>query len=329
MSSAFARSLPSSLSARTLFIKCSPAPSSFAERRAILKALSTTGTGTGTKIEVFKKLEDSSSFIAVTTTPESAQSLVGDSPYERIVHLQEAAHASLFSTAAWGASFRTTITDPVNVQPAEDWRREGSNPGWLLKKNRETQMDERERTSQSEKITGMGDTTAATSMGLSSKTFTIRVFPANASFSHKRAVELNPLHGPWPRNDGYDTFVSLALKKSVPGSRMSPGLRDWDTGRQLSPDPLGYEDEGAESLLGGRSRRSYFIEKRRRKAETEVPDVMQSLAAVAKSSTATKSSKESGNEQPGKSQWNRSNSHDVIKDTPISPTDFHDLFKGT
>ncbi|KAF7532323.1 hypothetical protein G7054_g8063 [Neopestalotiopsis clavispora] len=308
MSSAFARSLPSSLSARTLFVKCSPAPSSFAERRAILKALSTTGNGT--KIEVFKKLEDSSSFIAVTSTPESAQSLVGDSPYERIVHLQEAAHASLFSTAAWGASFRTTITDPVNVQPAEQWRREGSNPGWLLKKNRDTQMDERENTSQSEKITGMGDTTAATSIGLT-----------------RRRAESPP----WamPRNDGYDTFVSLALKKSVPGSRMSPGLRDWDTGRQLSQDPLGYEDEGAESLLRGKSRRSYFIEKRRRKAETEVPDVMRSLAAVAKSSTATKSSQESGHEQPGKSHWNRSNSHDAIKDTPISPTDFHDLFKGT
>ncbi|ETS82141.1 hypothetical protein PFICI_07143 [Pestalotiopsis fici W106-1] len=327
MASVFAKTLPSSLSARTLFVKCSPAPSSFTERRAVLKTLA--AAGTDTNIEVFKRLEDSSSFIAVTTTPESARSLLSDSPYERIVHLQDAAKASLFSTAAWGASFRTTITDPVNVQPVEQWRRRGS------------------------KSTGTGDTTAEISMGLISKTFTIHVFPANASFNHKRAVELSPLHGPWPRNDGYDTFVSLALKKSIPGSRMSPGLRDWHTGRQLSQDPMGHEDEGAESLLGSKSRRSYFIERRIRKAENEIPDVMRSLAAVAKSSKtpSSSSSQESIAEQkgklsheptlPNKSNWNdaqsvaddtnkRENSHkDMIKDKPISPSDFHDLFHGS
>ncbi|KAI4600682.1 hypothetical protein KJ359_012844 [Pestalotiopsis sp. 9143b] len=324
MASAFARTLPSSLSSRTLFIKCSPAPSTFTERRAILKALATTGADT--KIEVFKKLEDSSSFIAVTTEPESARSLVSESPYQRIVHLQDSAKASLFSTAAWGASFRPTITDPVNVQPAEEWR-EGSGPA------------------------GSSNSVEHSSLGLTSKTFTIHVFPANPSFSHKRAVELNPLHGPWPRHDGYDTYVSMALKKAVPGGRMSPGLRDWDTGKQISQGSLGREDEGAESLLGSKLRRSYFIEKRRRKAETELPDVMKSLAAVAKASTATLPKQTPAAQDaikpppgtvlpvalgrvdtqsvPSPSGSTRRHNNDLDKDKPIAPSDFHDMFKGS
>lgn len=250
---------------------------------------------------------------------------MSESPYQRIVHLQDSAKASLFSTAAWGGSFRPTITDPVNVQPLEEWRE------------------------------GIGSTGTSnnlehsSSLGLISKTFTIHVFPANPSFSHKRAVESNPLHGPWPRNDGYDTYVSMALKKAVPGGRMSPGLRDWDTGKQISQGSLGREDEGAESLLGSKSRRSYFIEKRRRKAETELPDVMKSLAAVAKSSTATLSRQEPAQDaikpSPGSvlpSALDRIDTqsvpspsgsikrhNNVDKDKPIVPSDFHDMFKGS
>jgi hypothetical protein len=131
------------------------------------------------------------------------------------------------------------------------------------------------------------NTTQKDNVGLNSKVFTIHVFPANSSYNHKRAVALNPLHGPWPKNDGYETFISTALRRAVPRGYVSPGLRDWETGRQLSQDPLGFEDEGAESLLGSTIRRSFFIEKRRRKLESDVPDVMRSLAAVAKASTSS------------------------------------------
>lgn len=247
---------------------------------------------------------------------------MSESPYQRIVHLQDSAKASLFSTAAWGASFRPTITDPVNVQPVEEWR-EGSGS------------------------TGTSNNLEhSSSLGLISKTFTIHVFPANPSFSHKRAVESNPLHGPWPRNDGYDTYVSMALKKAVPGGRMSPGLRDWDTGKQISQGSLGREDEGAESLLGSKSRRSYFIEKRRRKAETELPDVMKSLAAVAKSSTATLPRREPAAQDATKpspgpvlpSALDRIDTQSVpspsgsIKrhnNVDKENSDFHDMFKGS
>ncbi|KAK9426173.1 hypothetical protein SUNI508_12534 [Seiridium unicorne] len=257
MASVFARTLPSSLSSRTIFVKCSPAPTTFAERRAVLKALATTGKNR--QIEVFKKLEDSSSFIAVTADPECAKALVGDSPYKRIVHAQDSAAAATFATAAWGAAFRTTITDPVNVQPL----------------NEESQGESKQA----------GNTIGRGRLGLRSKIFTLHVFPANAAYSHKRTIGLNPLHGPWPDNEGYDTFVSTALRRSLPPGHMSPGLRDWETGNQLSQDAAGFEAESAESLLGVTKQRAFFHRERRRRVEAELPDVMRSLAAVAESST--------------------------------------------
>ncbi|KAH6655441.1 hypothetical protein BKA67DRAFT_534366 [Truncatella angustata] len=254
MASAFARTLPSSLSSRTIFVKCSPAPSNFTERRAILKALSTAG---GKKaLEVFKRLEDSSSFIAVTADPGCAKTLVDESPYKRILHVQDSATAATFATTAWGAAFRTTIADPVNVQPLEEWQGE----------------------SKTDKPVG------GAGLGLNSKIFTIHVFPGNAAYSHKQAISQNPLYGPWPARSGYETFVSAALRRTVPGSHMAAGLRDWDTGNQLSEDLSNSAEEGAETLLGMSTRhKKTFYEERRRKAETRIPDVMTSLAAVAES----------------------------------------------
>lgn len=129
----------------------------------------------------------------------------------------------------------------------------------------------------------VGNTIERGDLGLQSKIFTIHVFPGNAAYNHKRAIGTNPLHGPWPGNDGYGTYISSALRKSLPSGYMSTGLRDWETGRQLSEERAGFENEGAESLLGQARRRAFFLKERRRKSETEVPDVMRSLATVAES----------------------------------------------
>lgn len=56
--SVFAKTLPVSLRSRTIFVKCTPAPANFTERRAVLRALATTGANSD--IEVFKKLDVSS-----------------------------------------------------------------------------------------------------------------------------------------------------------------------------------------------------------------------------------------------------------------------------
>lgn len=50
--SAAARRLSSGLGARSVYVRVSPSPTSFVERRAVLKTLQTFG-----KVEVFKKLE--------------------------------------------------------------------------------------------------------------------------------------------------------------------------------------------------------------------------------------------------------------------------------
>lgn len=177
-----------------------------------------------------------------------------ESPYCRVVHVQDSATAATFATTAWGAAFRSTITDPINVQPVEEAHAE----------------------QQTDNTLGKG------TLGLNSKTFTIHVFPGSAEYSHKRAVSQSPLHGPWPKKGAYETFISAALRRSVPGGHLAPGFRDWDTGNQLSEDPAGFEAEGAESLLGrSTKRRAFFYQERRRKIEADVPDVMRSLAAVA------------------------------------------------
>ncbi|KAI1861450.1 hypothetical protein JX265_004462 [Neoarthrinium moseri] len=250
--SAFARSLPTTLSSRTLFVRCTPAPTSFTERRAVLKVLRTTAGNP--EIEVFKKLEDNSSFIAVTKEVSAATALVTDSPFKRIVYTQDRAAAATFATTAWGSTFRSSLTEPINIRPFTP----------VLAENHEKAK-------------------TGSELGLKSKIFTVHVFPANASYDHHRAVKLNPLHGPWPDNGVRQTYISAAMRLAVTPGPMTGALRDWETGHQSSDNPAGIEDEGAEALLGSSKRGSYFIKERLRKRQLgKVPDVMQSLAAVAR-----------------------------------------------
>lgn len=53
--SAFAKLVTPSLSSRTVFVKCTPVPANFTERRAVLRSLYSSATEPD--IEVFKKLE--------------------------------------------------------------------------------------------------------------------------------------------------------------------------------------------------------------------------------------------------------------------------------
>ncbi|KAI0913906.1 hypothetical protein F4823DRAFT_558488 [Ustulina deusta] len=253
--SALAQLKPFTLRSRSLFIKCVPAPRSFYERRAVLAALQKTSQQS---IEVFKKLQDGSSFIAVTTRPEAATTLLDRSPLERIIVSQDPGSDEVLSRSTWSSDGDVSgpIAAPINLLPTKST---------------------------------VTPTPAAADLGLSHKSFTLHIFPVNDDYDHREAVRKNPLHGRWPGNGRTETFMSAALKRVVPSGAMAPALRDWETGNQLAHDSDNFADngpEGAASMLLGRkrntARESFVMERiRRRGAEQEIPTVMSSLVRFA------------------------------------------------
>ncbi|KAI0414411.1 hypothetical protein F5X98DRAFT_254899 [Xylaria grammica] len=256
MSSVLAQLKPFSLASRSIFIKCIPAPTSFYERRAVLAALQSSSQRS---IEMFKKLEDSSSFIAVTTKPEVATDLLDNSPLERIIIFQDPDGDEAPSRSAWGPNHDVSgpIAIPVNPLPTS---------------------------SSVTKPTPVSD-----ALGFSHKTFTLHIFPANAAYDHVEEVRKNPLHGRWPGDGKTETFISAALRRVIPSGALAPSLRDWETGNQLAHDSDSFAEngpEGAASMLLGRKRHSareaFLLERiRRRGAEKETPTVMSSLVQFA------------------------------------------------
>ncbi|KAI1634860.1 hypothetical protein F4809DRAFT_490731 [Biscogniauxia mediterranea] len=257
--SAFAQLIPFHLKSRTIFVKCTPAPANFYERRAVLRTLQNTTSG---GIETFKKLEDNSSFIAVTTKPDAATSLIQDAPLVRTLIAQNETAAATAtgqpSSKGWGAEFdlRGSFTTPVNPFPA-------------------TQKPV--------------DTPVTRDLGLSQKTFTLHIFPANTSYNHREAIRRDPLHGRWPGDGHTETFISAALYRSLPANAMAPALRDWETGNQMSREGTSFAfeaSEGAAATLLGKKRYSatehFLLERiRNRWNEQEIPEVMKSLAGYA------------------------------------------------
>lgn len=312
--SAFAKTLPQSLSSRTVLVKCTPAPRGLSERRAILKGLQMTGLAP--EIEVFRKLDDDSSFIAVTAAAGTARNLVDDSPFRRVVITAP--------TPAWGGaagSLQPQIAEPVVVQSLKKMQKNvAKKPTWWRRRlaaqekeaaEKQAAKELAEKTQLQQEQLESGDA-AATSVGkpaglresmpIQKKEFTIHVFPANKSFSHQRMLGRGLLHGPWPlainpftssKEQGHqdqaelrDTFVSAALRKSVPPGRLAPSLKDWDTGRQMAVGrgtAASYDDRAAWELLGGGVHGAAFIQARlhKNRIAAETPAVMRSLAAVA------------------------------------------------
>lgn len=87
------------------------------------------------------------------------------------------------------------------------------------------------------------------------KTFTMRINPSQSYYEHKTNIRLTPTHGPWPKADSAQTrredrdFVFLALRDVVPGSIASAGLCDWQTGGQLSGEPVSMRAQAADARL--------------------------------------------------------------------------------
>ncbi|KAI1204940.1 uncharacterized protein F4807DRAFT_300854 [Annulohypoxylon truncatum] len=255
MASAFAELLQPSLSSRTVFVKCVPTPTTFFERRAVLRAVQKLSHET---VETFKKLEDNSSYIVVTTKPGTASGLVNDSPITRVVISQDPNTARDPTTSSWGAEYdvRGSITTPIDPIP----------PSRATK-----------------------NTPSLEELGISYITFTLHMFAANRSYYHNHAIKQNPLHGPWPPNDGPETFMAAALRQCVPAGAMAPALRDWDAAKQLSRDSTSFAEEraeGAATVLLGKKRLTstevFLMERiRARRNDAKIPAVMRSLVAFA------------------------------------------------
>lgn len=317
--SAFAKTLPQSLSSRTVLVKCTPAPRGLAERRAILKGLQMTGLSP--EIEVFRRLDDSSSFIAVTAAAGTARNLVDDSPFHRVVITAPVPAWGGAALAAGGSLQQPQIAEPVvvqslkkmekNVKKKSTWwrRRIAAQEKEAAEKQAAKELSEKAQLQQQQ--LEAGDAAAAgqppagpiESLPIQKKEFTIHVFPANQSFSHQRMLGRGLLHGPWPlainpfassKEAGHqdqaelrDTFVSAALRKSVPPGRLAPSLKDWDTGRQMAVGrgtAASFDDRAAWELLGGGVHGAAFIQARlhKKRIAAETPAVMRSLAAVAR-----------------------------------------------
>ncbi|KAI0855857.1 hypothetical protein F4860DRAFT_446168 [Xylaria cubensis] len=250
--SVLAQLKPFTLASRSLFVKCVPAPRSFYERRAVLAALQRSSQQS---IETFKKLQDSSSFIAITTRPEAASTLLENSPLERTIISQGSSSDVALTPSTWSSNYDDVsgpIAAPVNPLPAD-----------VVAK----------------------PTPASVDLGLSYKTFTLHIFPANVDYDHVAEVRKNPLHGQWPGNGKIETFISAALHRVVPSGAMAPALRDWETGNQLAHDGDSFADNGPEgaaaTLLGKKrlsAREAFLMERiRRRGADKEMPKVMSGL----------------------------------------------------
>lgn len=271
-SSRLSQLLPISLWDRTVFVKCTPTPTTFTQRRAVLRALQ---KDTSEGIEIFRKFKvslylahcyegclivnflqrDGASFIVVTTQIEAASALINESPFERTLIVEDSTATEELKKTKWGSMYSSprTITTPVN----------------LLPKLRPTPI-----------------TNAENELGLSHTSFTIHCFPPNRNYNHIETVMGSPLHGPWPDNGGRETFISAALRRTVPSGLMAPAFRDWVTGHQLWRDTTNPNDEvgeGALSTILGRSRAQINNRERTRARlkEKEAPEVMKSLATFA------------------------------------------------
>lgn len=66
------------------------------------------------------------------------------------------------------------------------------------------------------------------------KTFALHIFPTT-TYKHRTVIRYSPLHGPWTRDrNAQNTFTYAALKDSIPDALDAEGLRDWESGGQLS-----------------------------------------------------------------------------------------------
>ncbi|KAL1891549.1 hypothetical protein Cpir12675_004921 [Ceratocystis pirilliformis] len=190
---------------RTVFVKVSPLPITFAERRAVLHALKKQ-----TRIEVFKKMRHApASFISVADTEEGARKLIDASPltYDILTTTPEA----------------PLIPEPVVMPTLPQHRAEKQ------AKDIDTQPSPPPNTS----ITSNENR----------RQFVVHMFPS-PNYRHMHHISLSPFYGPWKPDTYRKKTVIDALSKNIPQNIRQPGLAEWDpSGFELEesePAPHGF-----------------------------------------------------------------------------------------
>ncbi|POS70596.1 hypothetical protein DHEL01_v211009 [Diaporthe helianthi] len=204
--------------ARSLFVNVSPAPTSLSERRAVLHALKRHG-----QIEVFKSLPSPETFICAPAKTEVATELIKRSPLtfkfisETLESIDEQAKPGVRAVG---------VASPIKVHEEK-----GPGPGTSVAQAAESQRSDLVRT------------------------FTMQINPSQSYYEHKKNIRLSPTHGPWPKTDSPQTrredrdFVYLALKDVVPNTIARSGLCDWQTGGQLSGEPVSLRAKAEDARL--------------------------------------------------------------------------------
>ncbi|KAI7786862.1 pal1-like protein [Diaporthe eres] len=205
--------------ARSLFVNVSPAPTNLSERRAVLHALKRHGP-----IEVFKRLPSPETFVCAPAKTEHATKLIKRSPLtfrfvsETAESIDEETKPGIHAIG---------VASPIKVHEEKDSR------GATTRAAKEAEPQPTDIV----------------------KTFTMRINPSQSYYEHKTNIRLSPTHGPWPKTDSAQArredrdFVFLALRDVVPSTIARAGLCDWQTGGQLSGEPVSMRAQAADARL--------------------------------------------------------------------------------
>ncbi|KAK3373363.1 hypothetical protein B0T24DRAFT_593574 [Lasiosphaeria ovina] len=193
---------------RSLYVRVKPAPINLSERRAVLAALKQHALG---DLQVFKQLQDPSSFIAVVKTSTRARLMVSRCPLQ-FDHIPERSGVHPDPRVLGSGAATASPTDDAADADAD------------------------------------ADAGGPTSDG-GEKTFTIGASLA-PGYQHHVHIEQSPLHGPWPGRN-YDarpgwqqdprpvrkddplanaTFATETLRSIIPNMAGSSALADWEIG---------------------------------------------------------------------------------------------------
>jgi hypothetical protein len=190
----------------------------------------------------------SSSFVSVTADKATASTLVGRSPfhYEHVTTGSRGSVSSFLSN--WPAGGIATKPQVIPSSPAAEGRDEAS-----------------------------GD--------VQRRSFVLYVWPSPA-FQHRRLIERSPLHGPWPKAPGKDSFAASTLRAVVPRDIMSDGLSDWETGTQHDPEAVLDRDRVLAFTSDKEQARFWVARRQRKQLAAESDDVMNGLSAFRKTTPA-------------------------------------------
>ncbi|KAI8224723.1 hypothetical protein K4K56_006878 [Colletotrichum sp. SAR 10_98] len=222
------------LGSRTVQVTVSPRPAKFAERRAVLHSLQKFA-----RVEVFKKLNDNSSFISVLADKAQAKSLVNMSPLQYQIAIPRL-HGSV----------QMFLTNANSPEP-------------IIKSKASESAPETETTRPAAEE--------------DHKEFTVHIFPAE-SYIHAAAIRSSPLHGPWPESRRETTMMST-LKETLPKNIMTEGLADWETGGQIPASEKSqlWEDILLGSKSTDVSTRAIIDRIQRRERRNATPPIMDGL----------------------------------------------------